>query len=280
MFRPGCIQKNVLKYVWVAIRTVFCYTVIKNDHLVEGISEMDEQSKGFRSAWFGGFRREDVMQYIEQTDNQYYTETEELRRQLTEAQSALGELREQNTALTEKNAELLERLGEMTLDTDKIRAQPDEIEKGFSLQTTEIEAQNTRAEELAAENDRLTAENAKLAAKCGQYDASKDKIAEMELSAYRRAKQLEEDARTELQKLRRQSSDMIDQVRRQLDATKENYRTVLARSQQESAEMAKKASEVLGEIDRISATLGRNEADKSRGGLRDVLNNLRPKTEE
>ena len=63
---------------------------------------------------------------------------------------------------------------------------------------------------------------------------------------------------------------MIDQVRRQLDATKENYRTVLARSQQESAEMAKKASEVLGEIDRITATLGRSEADKSRGGLRDV----------
>ena len=114
---------------------------------------MDEQSKGFRSAWFGGFKREDVMQYIEQTDSKYYAETEELRRQLTEAQSALGELREQNETLTEKNAELLERLGEMTLDTDKIRAQLDEIEKGFSLQTTEIEAQNSRAQELAAEND-------------------------------------------------------------------------------------------------------------------------------
>ena len=72
---------------------------------------MDEQSKGFRSAWFGGFKREDVMQYIEQTDSKYYAETEELRRQLTEAQSALGELREQNETLTEKNAELLERLG-------------------------------------------------------------------------------------------------------------------------------------------------------------------------
>ena len=33
---------------------------------------MDEQSKGFRSAWFGGFKREDVMQYIEQTDSKYY----------------------------------------------------------------------------------------------------------------------------------------------------------------------------------------------------------------
>lgn len=241
---------------------------------------MDEQSKGFRSAWFGGFKREDVMQYIEQTDSKYYAETEELRRQLTEAQSALGELREQNETLTEKNAELLERLGEMTLDTDKIRAQLDEIEKGFSLQTTEIEAQNSRAQELAAENDRLTAENARLAAKCGQYDASKDKIAEMELSAYRRAKQIEEDAKTELQKLRRQSAEMIEQVKRQLDATKENYRTVLARSQQESAEMARKAGEVLGEIDRITAALGKGEADRAKSGLRNVLNNLRPKTEE
>ena len=241
---------------------------------------MDEQSKGFRGALFGGFKREDVLQYIEQTDSKYYAETEELRRQLTEAQAALTELRSQNETLTEKNAELLERLGEMTLDTDKIRAQLDEIESGFSLQTSEIEAQNARAQELAAENDRLTAENAKLSAKCVEYDASKDKIAEMELSAYRRAKQIEEDAKNELQKLRRQSLEMIDQVKRQLDATKENYRTVLARSQQESAEMARKAGEVLGEIDRITAALGKGEADKSRNGLREVLNSLRPKTEE
>ena len=39
------------------------------------------------------FRREDVVKYIEQTDSKYHTETEELRRQLTEAQAALGELR-------------------------------------------------------------------------------------------------------------------------------------------------------------------------------------------
>ena len=32
----------------------------------------------------------------------------------------------------------------MTLDTDKIRAQLDQIESGFSLQATEIEAQNAQ----------------------------------------------------------------------------------------------------------------------------------------
>lgn len=241
---------------------------------------MDEQNKGFRGAVFGGFRREDVLRYIEQTDSKYHTETEELRRQLAEAQAALEELGEQNKTLTAKNAELLERLGEMTLDADKIRAQLDQIERGFSLQTSEIEAQNARAEELAAENDRLAAENDRLAAKCGEYDASKEKIAEMELSAYRRAKQIEEDAKAEQQKLRRQSIDMIEQVKRQLDTAKENYRTVLTRSQQESAEMARKAGEVLGEIDRISAALGKGETDKNKNGLRDVLNNIRTKAEE
>ena len=68
---------------------------------------MDEQTRGFRSAIFGGFNREDVMHYIEETDTKYYTETAELRSQLTEAQSAMNELRTQNEALTAKNAELI-----------------------------------------------------------------------------------------------------------------------------------------------------------------------------
>ena len=94
------------------------------------------------------------------------------------------------------------------------------------------------------------------------------------------AEQIEEDAKTELQKLRRQSLETIEQVRRQLEETKENYRVMLARSQQESQEMARRAGEVIGEIDRISASLGKNTTEKSKNGLRDVLNSLRPKTEE
>lgn len=32
---------------------------------------MDEQTRGFRSAIFGGFNREDVMHYIEETDTKH-----------------------------------------------------------------------------------------------------------------------------------------------------------------------------------------------------------------
>ena len=48
---------------------------------------MDEQSKGFRGVVFGGFKREDVLRYIEETDTRYFSEAEELRRQLAEAQA-------------------------------------------------------------------------------------------------------------------------------------------------------------------------------------------------
>ena len=242
---------------------------------------MDEQAKGFRSAAFGGFRREDVLHYIEEMDRQYHEQTDSLQRALTESQTALAELREQNDQLIAKNAELLERLGEMTLDTDKIRLKLDEIESGFTLQTAEIEAQSARAASLAEDNDRLTEENARLSEKCGEYAASKDKIAEMELSAYRRAKQIEEDAKNELAKLRRKSMEMIETVKRQLDTAKENYKVVLSRSQAESAEMVRKAGEVLGEIDRISGTLSKSvlPAEPKNRIVRDMLSGIKPKTE-
>ncbi len=133
----------------------------------------------------------------------------------------------------------------MTLDTDKIRAQLDQIESGFSLQATEIEAQNARAAQLAAENDRLTSENAKLSAKCGEYDATREKIAEMELSAYRRAKQIEEDAtRLSCRSCAASRWRLSSRCAASWMPPKENYRTVLARNQQESAELARKAGEV------------------------------------
>ena len=49
---------------------------------------MDEQTRGFRSAIFGGFNREDVMHYIEETDTKYYTETAELRSHREERRAA------------------------------------------------------------------------------------------------------------------------------------------------------------------------------------------------
>ena len=59
------------------------FAILKEDRIVED-NVMDEQSKGFRGVVFGGFKREDVLRYIEETDTRYFSETEELRRQLAD----------------------------------------------------------------------------------------------------------------------------------------------------------------------------------------------------
>jgi len=220
---------------------------------------MDELSTGFRGAVVGGFRREDVMNYIERTDKQYHEETEKLQQQLTAAQTEADGLRVENQALSERNAELLERLGQLTLDTDEMSEQVEELKNSLTLQTAEVEAQSARAEGLEVENKRLTTENQKMQQKCTEYDKAKDRITEMELSAYRRAEEIKEDARGQLQKLRQESLELIHSVQQKLNVVKEQYKAIALRSQMESADMARKASEWVDEVDYIISSLMRDD---------------------
>lgn len=222
---------------------------------------MEEQSTGFRSAVVGGFRREDVMAYIERTDQEYHDATEGLQRRLTELQTAVEELQTLNESLTEKNAELLERLGQMTLNVDDMRRKMEKSEQELIMQMAEIEAQRARAADLAAENDRLMAENQRMLDKCGEYDMAKDKIAEIELSAYRRARQIQQNATEELRKLYDTSTEMIDGVTAQLNAAREYYTDLAARSQEDASAMSRKADSFAEEIERIRSEL---ESDSER----------------
>ena len=143
---------------------------------------MDEQTRGFRSAIFGGFNREDVMHYIEETDTKYYTETAELRSRLTEAQSAMNELRTPERGAYREERRAARAAGRMTLDTDKIRAHSflTRSKAVFPLQAAEIEAHERPCGAACGGKRPADLENAKLSAKCGEYDATREDRAEME----------------------------------------------------------------------------------------------------
>ena len=74
-----------------------------------------EQNMQFRSAGFGGFNRQDVLNYIEETTKEYNQKLEELRAQYEAAQEETAELRHalnerkaQETTLQERVEELLQ----------------------------------------------------------------------------------------------------------------------------------------------------------------------------
>lgn len=228
---------------------------------------MADQNIGFRSVLFGGFRREDVLQYIEKVDKSYAEQTDMLKKQAEDARNALSELRVQNREYADKNKELLQKIETMTKDMDSIRMQMDEIERNFVRQETESIAQEEHMLEMLAENEKLQQENERLQKKCGEYDAAKDKIAEMELSAYRRAKKIEQDAREEAKKVQAQSKELLARVRQQLDETSEAYKVVLAKSQAESDAMTRRAKQTLAELDQITGKLGSEKDSAAPRGL-------------
>lgn len=240
---------------------------------------MNEPNAPFRSTFFGGFNREDVVNYIQKSDNEHFAAEEELKKQSAQSQTVIAELREENEMLTQKNAEILERLGEMTLELEKARTEFAEADKKLSLRETEIETQNAYAQALLEKNNLLAEENEVLLEKCKEYDIAKEKIAEIELSAYYRAKQIEQEAKTEIEKLREQSAETLDKVKNQLSEIKEKYRMILARSKEDTEQVTKKANDVIGEIDRISGDFAENSAEESKN-FRQKLNNLFSKAGE
>lgn len=228
---------------------------------------MAEQNVGFRSALFGGFQREDVLQYIEKMDSSYAEQTAQLKGQAEDARNALSELRAQNREYADKNKELLQKIETMAKDMDSFRAQMDEIERNFAQQEAEHNAQEESMLSLLADNEALQQENERLQKKCGEYDAAKEKIAEMELSAYRRAKKIEQDAREEAKKVQAQSKELLARVRQQLDETSEGYKAVLAKSQAESEAMTRRAKKTLAELDQITGKLGSERDSAAPRGL-------------
>lgn len=207
---------------------------------------MSEGVAGFRTAAFGGFRREDVLQYLESAAAQAKQRQEELMERLHAAEEDRDRERENAASMSEKNAELLERLGRMSQDADKQRRQAEEQETAGTLAAQEIESLHeeletlrTQVEQLKQECQALRDERDALAAKNEEYQAAKVHFADIELCAHQYAGQLEEKAKQqaaevtaaaqaeaasmreeaarETEQLRRTASEEIDAARKQAE---------------------------------------------------------------
>lgn len=159
----------------------------------------------FRSA-LGGFHREDVVHYIEYMQakhasqiSQLTTEAEELRRQL-DAVTAVPDLSDTVAELTAK------------------------------LET--LEAENAA---LVAERDTAVAELEKL--KADQAENAAQLLAGMELEAYRRAEQVERNAKLRAEQIYQQATGTLAQATTQVDAAACAFRDIAEQVNQQMAEL-------------------------------------------
>lgn len=240
---------------------------------------MYEESKGFKVSLMGGFNREDVLQYIEQAAKESGERIAALQQKAELLRSERDELREKNEILSQKNADLLERLGEMTVADEKLQEAVAKHEQQAAADANSLRSVRARVRTLEQENASLAGQVGELAALCADFDASKKNLAEMELSAHRRAKEVEERAQYDAKRVRMQSAEVVTALKREIEAVCEQYRSGAEKARHLSEENNRRAEEAQAKIELVISTLdevvvGELAADKPEGAERPKMQQI------
>lgn len=154
---------------------------------------MDNQ---FRSAAFGGFNRQDVMDYLERSAKEHAQQIEELRARLEQAQQEMEQMRSQLTQAQEQVQQ-----ARIELERSQSEQQSAQEQSGLLAQTQE---------EVA----RLRGQIARLEPDAAAYAAIKERTAGIELEAHRRAQAIVDQAQVQADQLRREQSVWLERVER------------------------------------------------------------------
>ena len=180
----------------------------------------------FRTATFGGFQKQDVLQYIETVTQEHREKLEALQRQLAEAgeaRSALeGELaasRAETGAREEELRALREELDEAHRAAEEQKLELSLLEEGLEDARKKLTDAETR---LAETEGRL----ARALPAAESYEKVKDRTAGIELEAHCRAQAVEAAALVQVDKARRELEQWVvrvqagyDQLRTEVEAT-------------------------------------------------------------
>ena len=150
----------------------------------------------FRSAAFGGFNRQDVMDYLERTIKEHNQALEQVNAQLTQARNEANQLREQAAQLREEARQAKEELERAAADQQTVREQANLLD------------------ELRAQNEQLRRQADEAQADAAAYAAIKERTASIELEAHRRAQAIVDEAQVQAEQVRRELGQWLERVER------------------------------------------------------------------
>lgn len=166
----------------------------------------------FKTALFGGFDREDVISYIQQTSR--------------ESQQRISALEEENRILQERN-----RAMEAELSTLR-----QSVLENSAAADTCLQLQD-QFRQLQEQAQKLRQETEDLRAQAAEYQSLKDHIADIEISAHRRTEEFRAKAIEELRTMARRQEDWCAQSRDKYAELNRQFCQKLALAQQTLAQL-------------------------------------------
>lgn len=210
---------------------------------------MNEDGFQFRTAAFGGFQKQDVMDYLERSAREHAQRIAALQKELAEEKAAqAGE--------AERSAALEERIAALEAENQRLAADLSEREEKLTQATTELSELRTLSDQLQDQLDKVTPA-------ATAYEAVKDRTASIELEAHGRAQAIEQEGRAKALKCQEQVKDWFsktkeayERLRADLTATMGHAAQELERAGRSMEELSDGLTEQDGALAAIEAQLG------------------------
>lgn len=189
------------------------------------------ENNTFKGSFFGGFNRQDVMNYIEKASK----ESAEL---LQENQERIAQLEKNVEELTALRDTLQGEVQRRTAACEENERALREIKAAHAAASQALEAEQVRSRQYTAEKEKFTAELDALRKEVDEYHTLKNNIAEVELEAKHRAETMVEQANQKaeeiLKKARQQADGMMQDAKKNAEHTLQQANTAAAAVRQKA----------------------------------------------
>lgn len=205
-----------------------------------------EQNMQFRSAGFGGFNRQDVLNYIEETTKEYNQKLEELRAQCEGAQEEAEELRQSLDKCKTQSQTMQERMVELIEEKEALLARVKKLEPlqaQVTLLHSRVEALTPDAEAYAGLRNQISDIELEARQRAGEILAqAKQKAEEITTNAQSQADALRTQTETETEQLRRDTETAVEE---QLSQARAQAEDIVAQANQTAADATNQAQQQL-----------------------------------
>lgn len=184
---------------------------------------MGENEFQFRTAAFGGFQKQDVMDYLERSAREHAQKIAALQKELSEERTAKAGEEERSFALEGRIS---------ALEAENQRLAADLAERTDQLNQAQAELDEVRT--LAAQ---LQEEMGRIRPSADAYEAVKDRTASIELEAHGRAQAIEKEGRAKAQKYQDQVRVWFIKTREAYDRLRADMTAIMDRATQELSQV-------------------------------------------
>lgn len=215
----------------------------------------------FRNAMFGGFNRQDVLDFLTSSAEKNNEELAARQVRCEELEKELERCREEIAALKDRLGQTAEEREELRRQSEQLAIENARISAADQAKGADLEKKKEELSTLRGEVGRLSGLLTKIAPDAEAYAAIKDRTAGMELEAHRRAQSVEARAKIMAGDLQRQMEQWMAKVEQQYGQLKQEVETSV---EQANAQLLAAG----GSLSRVTALL-----DEQQGALRQVSEN-------